>query len=105
MTVATAELAIVMNRMVIARGSLKGEKMRCRDAARWDVERLVERKVLKIPGRLEAVARGIEGLLHGFGFSVAGVLICARSCFAAHRPARSPSVLQRRRPAGGARCR
>ena len=62
--VAAAELAVVVDRMVVPRRRLEGEKLRLRHRARGDVKRLPEREVLEIAGGAEAMAGGIEGLGH-----------------------------------------
>ena len=65
MAVATAVLAVVVDRVVVAGGRLEGQELRLRHGARGDVEGLAEREVLEIAGGREAVGGGVERLGHG----------------------------------------
>src|SRR5262249_13435246 len=63
--VAAAELAVIVDRMIVSRGGLKGEKLRLRHGARGGVKLLAVRGVLEIARGPETMAGGIKGLGHG----------------------------------------
>ena len=65
MPVAAAELAVVVDRMVVAGGRLEGQELRLRHRARRDVEGLADGEVLEVARGAETVAGRIEGLGHG----------------------------------------
>src|SRR5262245_40458516 len=64
MAMAAAELAVVMDRMIVAGGRLEGQELRLGHRARRDVEGLAEGEVLEVERRGGAVAGGIEGERH-----------------------------------------
>src|SRR5262245_32020187 len=65
MAVAATVLAVVVNRMVVAGRGLKGQKLRFRHGARWNVKRFAEDEILEVAGGAEPVGSRIEGLGHG----------------------------------------
>src|SRR5262245_11891546 len=65
MAMTAAVLAVVVDRMVVARDSLEGQKLGLRHRARGQRKGLAQLKLVKVAARRQAMPLGIEGFTHG----------------------------------------